>query len=631
MILFFVSVLLVQGQEDIFKVITYNVWNGFDWGKDGERRAELQKWVASQTPDVVALQELCGYSPERLEEDASTWEHAHSVLLKTSGYSVGLTSRYPITVKERIFEGLHHGALHCTTNGIDFLVVHLHPGSIAKRLDETKILRRKIEAIARQNPYYMVLGDFNAHSPVDSDLYPPDGGLLSHLQKGDMGKGVSGNLVNGDLDYTVMSGFLASQLNDVIQKYTKGIGERGSFPGKILGSVNKESDTHLLSRMERIDFILTSPAITKKSIGGKVYNGAENWYLSDHYPVVAEFKGIQTIRENGKSNTSFADRWEYVGVAVAEPGYTIWGSSPIIGEDGKVHLFVARWPGTTVEPGWRSHSEIAHYVADSPEGPFEFSDVAITGTGKETWDKFGAHNPAIHKVGDTYVLLYIGNTNPKRPDHPANQKIGMALAASPYGPWQKVGKDGLILSPPENEKYWNHKAGNGVNNPAFLQHPDGGFFLYFKSEKARMGLAVAENLEGPYVQMPFPVTANDRNIEDGYAFMYEGDFALLTTDNHGMIEQGGGILWTSSDGIHFKTYEKGFHHIDDYVDFNVSDVTVHYGPSIESRPYSKFERPQVLLKDGKPWYLYVPSGRNIYGGPHTVNYVLKYVGKKTAN
>ena len=36
------------------------------------------------------------------------------------------------------------------------------------------------------------------------------------------------------------------------------------------------------------------------------------------------------------------------------------------------------------------------------------------------------------------------------------------------------------------------------------------YFLYFKSEKTRMGLAFVENPEAPYVQLPFPITANDR-------------------------------------------------------------------------------------------------------------------------
>ncbi len=338
-----------------------------------------------------------------------------------------------------------------------------------------------------------------------------------------------------------------------------------------------------------------------------------------------------------EKSLSFADQWEYVGIAVEEPGYTIWGTSPIMGEDGKVHLFVARWPcELKVDPGWRTHSEIAHYVGESPEGPFVFSDVVLKGDidtvkgGKAPSNStihkvkknriFAPHNPTIHKVDSLYALFYIVNTGIEK--HPSNQYICLAVSRSLYGPWEKVGDNGKILTPPANPDYWNYKASNGVNNPAFLQHPDGGYFLYFKSEKARMGLAVAENLEGPYVQLPFPVTVNNRNIEDGYAFMYKGKFALLTTDNHGIIESGGGILWTSKDGIHFDTYEKGFHRINDYTNVDMKKVAVHYGP--KNRKYAKFERPQVLLKDGKPWYLYVPSGTNIYGGACTVSYVLKF-------
>lgn len=323
---------------------------------------------------------------------------------------------------------------------------------------------------------------------------------------------------------------------------------------------------------------------------------------------------------------TFADQWEFVGVAVEEPGYTIWGSSPIIGKDGKTHLFVARWPGDKVDPGWRTHSEIAHYVSDSPEGPFSFSEIAVKGDIEGLGEKsmvdqkaFAPHNPAIHKVGDQYALFYIMNDGIEK--HPSNQFICLSVSKSLYGPWEKVGEEGIILKPSENENYWTHGATNGVNNPAFLQHPDGGFFLYFKSEKAKMGLAIAEKLEGPYVQLPFPVSTNDRNIEDGYAFIYDGNFALLTTDNHGILEEGGGLLWKSKDGIHFDSFEKGFHQINDYTSVDMSKVAVHYGS--KTRSYAKFERPQVLLIDGKPKYLYVASGTNIFGDPFTVSYVLK--------
>ena len=326
-----------------------------------------------------------------------------------------------------------------------------------------------------------------------------------------------------------------------------------------------------------------------------------------------------SILSKVQAQTAFAQSWEYVGIAVEEPGYTIWGSSPIIDDAGNVHLFVARWPAKLkVNPGWRSHSEIAHYVADNPEGPFKFSDLALTGTGKDTWDKFGAHNPAIHKIGAKYYLFYIGNSNPKQPHHPANQCIGLAVSESLNGPWKRINGDGLILSPPNNPDYWNYKASNGVNNPAFLQHPDGGYFLYFKSEGGKMGVAFAEQAEGPYVQLPFPVTKNNQAVEDGYAFVMNNKICLLTTDNHGLIEKGGGILWTSDDGIHFTEKEQGFLPLPQYVSYlNLKKATRIYGADI------KLERPQVLLLNQEPAYLYAPSGYNIYGGKSTVSYVLK--------
>ena len=320
---------------------------------------------------------------------------------------------------------------------------------------------------------------------------------------------------------------------------------------------------------------------------------------------------IISVPNSLRCQTSFADRWEYKGIAITEPGYTVWGTSPILDDSGKVHLFVARWPSNRVDPDWRSISEIAHYVGNGPEGPFSFSDIALRGSGQETWDKYGMHNPAIHQVDSQYVLFYIANNNPNQPPHPANQKIGMALSPTPYGPWQKVGDDGLILEPPQDTTYWNFNATNGVNNPAFLKHPNGQYYLYFKSQDGKMGLAISEKLEGPYIQLPDPVTNNQLTVEDGYTFIYNNKIAILTTDNHGLIEEGSGLLWVSKDGITFDQYEKGFHHLNAYTTIDMSKVNIRYGPG--ARKYVKIERPQILMINEKPGYLYAPSGTNIYG------------------
>jgi len=325
---------------------------------------------------------------------------------------------------------------------------------------------------------------------------------------------------------------------------------------------------------------------------------------------------------------NIVDNLEFIGVAVEEPNYHVWGSSPIIGPEGKTHLFVARWPKEfKVDPGWRSHSEIAHYVADKPEGPFSFSKIVVTGSEKNTWDKFGAHNPCVKKVADSYVLLYIANDNPNQPLHPKNQRIGMMVSKSLYGPWKKVGQNGMILQPSNDPNHWSYISGNGVANPAFLSLSNNRYYLYFKSwgkidkndkPKAVMGVAAAEHLTGPYKITDQPITNNDKTIEDGYAFEYNGKYYLLTTDNHGIFINGGGILWESDDGLNFENPCVGYGLIQNYFKYDVEKTRRYYGPNVV-----KFERPQILVINGKPAYMYAPSGHNIMGGEATVSYVLK--------
>ncbi|MEN8203225.1 MAG: endonuclease/exonuclease/phosphatase family protein [Bacteroidota bacterium] len=275
---------------DTLRIITYNIWNGFDWGKDTLRASSFQEWMKTMDSDVAALQELCAYNETKLQQEADRWGHSYAVLLKKSGYSVGLTSRYPIELIEKIFEGMHHGALHCRTAGIDFLVVHLHPGSIKKRRKEMQILLKKIAEIRKSGDRFVVLGDFNAHSPFDAHLYDPEGPLLTRMrEKGQNKADLTGNLVNNNLDYAVLSGFLSFPLHDVLLPHSTTLWERGSFPGRVLGPLNGESSEQLDARMERIDYILVSESMAPDCVNAKICNGADNWDLSDHYPVIADF------------------------------------------------------------------------------------------------------------------------------------------------------------------------------------------------------------------------------------------------------------------------------------------------------------------------------------------------------
>ena len=327
------------------------------------------------------------------------------------------------------------------------------------------------------------------------------------------------------------------------------------------------------------------------------------------------------VSPSQQSETAPADRWQLLGPVLTEPGWHLWGASPIQDDKGRIHLFVARWPvAVGWELGWRKHSQIARYVADRPEGPFRFAETLLEGDG-EGWDAVGMHNPCIRKARGRYVLFHIANSwEGGRAKHGPNQRIGLRVATSLEGPWQKLAHDGLALAPAS----WCADSGCGVNNPAFIEAPDGRLLLYFKAKPGatghvRMGLATAETLEGPWTIQDEPITSNDRGIEDGTAFLWNEKICLLTTDNHGIIERGGGLLWTSDDGRHFDAKPlHGFHPLRVYLKGPVpAEAIFHYGRE------TKFERPQILMRAGRPAYLYAPSGTALHGEDGTSVHLLR--------
>ncbi len=278
---------LAQAQEhtDNLKVISYNIWNGFDWGKDLERKEKMVQWVKTQKPDILALQELCGYTHEQLLEDAKKWGHNYAEILKTSGYPVGITSKYPIEVKERILENMHHGALHCKVADIDVMVIHFSPSDYKKRQVESKIIREKLSALDENQEKYIVLGDFNSLSPFDGDIYKAK--LLNAERESDASNGKNRNLIDGELEYGVIGSLLGYPLIDISQRFTSGWDERISFPTQVFEEEKGEGRS---DKSVRIDYILVSPYLASQCVNAKILNQEDTYYLSDHYPVMAEFK-----------------------------------------------------------------------------------------------------------------------------------------------------------------------------------------------------------------------------------------------------------------------------------------------------------------------------------------------------
>jgi hypothetical protein len=114
---------------------------------------------------------------------------------------------------------------------------------------------------------------------------------------------------------------------------------------------------------------------------------------------------------------------------------------------------------------WLTNSEVLHAVAPagSPQGPYEPSDVALAPRAPPFFDSLMLHNPDAKRAPDgSYLIFYDGASMPtgKDPDIHKTQRIGLAVAQSPFGPWTRMGKP--ILEPTGVNGTWDQ---NFVTNP----------------------------------------------------------------------------------------------------------------------------------------------------------------------
>lgn len=294
-VLFGILVVLVSMSMQLYavpperklRIMTYNILNGFDHGKDSLRKQKTAELIASHHPDVVALQELCGFTEATLATFAKGWGHSYAVILKEGGYPVGLTSSMPIVLKKKWTEDLWHGMLHASTHGIDFLVVHLSPSDVQVRRKEARLITDYMTETLADAENYIVLGDFNAHSPSDADLDKAKPMLLEKYRKSDA-KYEGKNLADGQFDYSVISRFLGYPLVDVCERMIEPE-NRFSFPTPILvGTYRKEGE--IVPTRERIDYILTSAELAGSCTDAKIINAGIVEKLSDHFPLIADFE-----------------------------------------------------------------------------------------------------------------------------------------------------------------------------------------------------------------------------------------------------------------------------------------------------------------------------------------------------
>ncbi|MDF2658012.1 MAG: hypothetical protein K0Q94_803 [Paenibacillus sp.] len=256
-------------------ILQYNILDGC---QEEARFDGLSRWIRSQAGvyDVIGLNELNGWSPERLAFHASRWGYSHSYLYETrvSPYYVGIVSKHPLQLVGLTEKPFHHGLLHVKANGVHFLITHLCSSDSMEREREADYIANTVSRISEP---LLVMGDLNTLSPHD-DGYYKEYGLLETLESDD--KLSRKFVVRGKLNYRPMQILLDAGLSDT--------GHGADFQFSVPTSMNR--DQMHAARM-RLDYVLVNDALRKKHPVSSIIRDEKVEELSDHCPVRCEWTG----------------------------------------------------------------------------------------------------------------------------------------------------------------------------------------------------------------------------------------------------------------------------------------------------------------------------------------------------
>ena len=265
-------------EKDSIRVVTYNVWYGFT--KKKERKKEWSEYVKSLNCDIIALQELNEYTPEKLAKEAKSWGHSYSALLKENGFPTGMTSKFPLRNLKKEMAGYHHGMLSCEAGGIQIYVIHLHPGHWEIRHQEVDLLLNTLKVYQSDTPVLLV-GDFNTFSHRDESYYNQTTDLIPFFRGLDLRWNSNRNLRDDKLDYSHLRKFEEAGYKDLIAERRKRF--FGTFPTKL----RPEEDN---GPSRRLDYFFASEVLSEKCTKAEYLVNKKTDLLSDHYPAIAEFK-----------------------------------------------------------------------------------------------------------------------------------------------------------------------------------------------------------------------------------------------------------------------------------------------------------------------------------------------------
>lgn len=283
--------------------------------------------------------------------------------------------------------------------------------------------------------------------------------------------------------------------------------------------------------------------------------------------------------------------------------YYNWCNSIIKGDDGAYHLFYSRFPKSIGFTSWLTHSEIAHAVASSPEGPYS-TGTCVLEARKNHWDAITAHNVKVERFGKKYYMYYTSTNSGqvslsgeqlkqialKGYAHDnwsllrSNQRTGVAVSKSLNGPWHRERKP--MIEP-------HGPLSTLTVNPAVCQGPDKKYYLIVKGDgkkkwrfPAIQAIGVSKSPKGPFLLEDKPAF-DDIPTED-VSIWYDDSrkrfYAIFHAHGANFI----GLI-TSEDGLN---WQKAKHYVVCKKEVPLLDGSV--------MRVDRMERPFVFLEDGQP-------------------------------
>jgi len=245
-----------------------------------------------------------------------------------------------------------------------------------------------------------------------------------------------------------------------------------------------------------------------------------------------------------------------------QAGWYVWCSSIVRDDSGLYHLFCSRWPEKEGFEAWVTHSEIARATGSNLDGPFTFAGrVLAQNSDDQSWDASCFHNVTVKRFGDKYYLYYVGNRgNGDWWEHRNHQRIGVAVADSPEGPWQRFDQPVLDVS----SGTWDCLM---VSNPTVTDTSDGRYLMIYKGVgegpmpfggRVLHGVAWADSPIGPFEKHPKPLFDESGvkfGFEDPFIWREDRTYFCIIKDMGGHVSPSGEsslLLMHSKDGLNWE-------------------------------------------------------------------------------